>query len=35
LSTIGLTGFWSMAVFLLILTLGFLYEWTKGALEWD
>lgn len=28
-------GFWSMLVFLLILTLGFIYEWTKGALDWD
>ena len=35
LSTIGFTGFWSMAVFLLLLTLGFLYEWKKGALEWE
>jgi len=35
LSTIGFTGFWSMAIFLLLLTLGFLYEWKKGALEWE
>ena len=35
LSTIGFTGFWSMAIFLLVLTLGFLYEWKKGALEWE
>ena len=27
-------GFWSMAVFLLILTIGFIYEWKKGALNW-
>nr|YP_009040889.1 NADH dehydrogenase subunit 3 [Neopyropia fucicola]AIB08109.1 NADH dehydrogenase subunit 3 [Neopyropia fucicola] len=28
-------GFWSMIVFLAILTLGFIYEWKKGALEWE
>ncbi|MGI8724077.1 MAG: NADH-quinone oxidoreductase subunit A [Methyloceanibacter sp.] len=28
-------GFWSMMVFLGILTIGFIYEWRKGALEWD
>ena len=28
-------GFWSMVVFLLILTVGFVYEWKKGALEWE
>lgn len=32
---IGLFGFWSMVVFLAILTIGFIYEWKKGALEWD
>ena len=32
---IGLYGFWSMVVFLGILTIGFVYEWKKGALEWD
>ena len=32
---IGLYGFWSMMVFLSILTIGFIYEWKKGALEWD
>ena len=31
----GLFGFWSMIVFLGVLTVGFLYEWRKGALEWD
>jgi NADH:ubiquinone oxidoreductase subunit 3 (subunit A) len=30
-----LFGFWSMVVFLLILTIGFVYEWMKGALEWE
>ena len=35
LSEIGLYGFWSMMVFLAILTIGFIYEWKKGALEWD
>ncbi len=28
-------GFWSMIVFLGVLTVGFIYEWKKGALEWD
>jgi NADH-quinone oxidoreductase subunit A len=32
---IGAFGFWSMMVFLAILTVGFIYEWRKGALEWD
>jgi len=32
---IGLFGFWSMIVFLGVLTIGFAYEWKKGALEWD
>jgi NADH-quinone oxidoreductase subunit A len=32
---VGLFGFWSMMVFLAILTVGFIYEWRKGALEWD
>ena len=32
---IGLYGFWSMVIFLGILTIGFIYEWKKGALEWD
>ena len=32
---IGGLGFWSMMLFLLILTIGFLYEWKKGALEWE
>mgnify|MGYP001171397256 FL=1 len=31
---IGWLGFWSMMVFLLVLTVGFIYEWKKGALEW-
>lgn len=35
LSGIGLYGFWSMMVFLGILTIGFIYEWKKGALEWE
>ncbi len=34
-SGIGLYGFWSMLVFLAILTIGFIYEWKKGALEWE
>jgi NADH-quinone oxidoreductase subunit A len=28
-------GFWSMMFFLAILTIGFIYEWKKGALEWE
>ena len=32
---IGLFGFWSMMAFLAILTIGFAYEWKKGALEWE
>jgi NADH-quinone oxidoreductase subunit A len=35
LGKIGMFGFWSMMVFLGILTIGFIYEWRKGALEWD
>ncbi|MFP6713131.1 MAG: NADH-quinone oxidoreductase subunit A [Rhodospirillales bacterium] len=35
LGTIGVFGFWSMVVFLGILTIGFIYEWRKGALEWE
>jgi NADH-quinone oxidoreductase subunit A len=31
----GAFGFWSMIVFLGVLTVGFIYEWRKGALEWD
>ena len=30
-----LFGFWSMMVFLAILVVGFVYEWKKGALEWE
>lgn len=32
---IGLLGFWTMMAFLGVLTVGFIYEWKKGALEWD
>lgn len=32
---IGWFGFWSVMVFLGVLTIGFVYEWRKGALEWD
>jgi NADH-quinone oxidoreductase subunit A len=32
---VGEVGFWSMMVFLAVLTIGFIYEWKKGALEWD
>ncbi len=32
---VGAFGFWSMMAFLGVLTIGFIYEWKKGALEWD
>ena len=32
---LSMSGFWSMMVFLFILTIGFAYEWKKGALEWE
>ena len=35
LGKIGLFGFWSMMIFLTVLTIGFIYEWKKGALEWE
>ena len=34
-SDISMTAFWSMMVFLGVLTIGFAYEWKKGALEWE
>lgn len=34
LGKIGIFGFWSMMVFLILLTIGFIYEWKRGALEW-
>ena len=33
--SLGWFGFWSMILFLTVLTIGFVYEWKKGALEWD
>ena len=35
LGKIGMFGFWSMILFLSVLTVGFIYEWKKGALEWE
>ena len=35
LNKVDFFGFWTMFVFLIILTVGFIYEWMKGALEWD
>lgn len=35
LGDIGMYGFWSMVIFLGVLTIGFIYEWRKGALEWE
>jgi NADH-quinone oxidoreductase subunit A len=35
LTSTGAFAFWSMLVFLAVLTVGFIYEWKKGALEWE
>jgi NADH-quinone oxidoreductase subunit A len=35
LASVSSFGFWSMMIFLGVLTVGFIYEWRKGALEWD
>ena len=35
INEIGLAGFLAMMLFLAILTVGFVYEWMKGALEWE
>ena len=35
LGEIGGFGFWSMMIFLGVLTVGFIYEWNKGALDWE
>ena len=35
LGEIGAFGYWSMMLFITILTIGFVYEWKKGALEWE
>ena len=35
LGSIGDLGFWSMMIFLFVLSVGFIYEWKKGALDWD
>ena len=35
LGDLGLFGFWSMMLFLSVLTVGFIYEWRKGALDWE
>lgn len=35
LQHIGWFGFWTMMIFLIILIVGFIYEWKKGALEWE
>ena len=32
---VGMFGFWSMIIFLSVLTIGFIYEWRKGALDWE
>jgi len=33
--TLGLVGFWTVMAFLAVLTVGFVYEWKKGALDWE
>jgi NADH-quinone oxidoreductase subunit A len=35
LTNLNIIGFISMVIFLIILTIGFVYEWLKGALDWD
>jgi NADH-quinone oxidoreductase subunit A len=35
LEELGMFGFWAMVIFLGILVVGFIYEWKKGALEWE
>jgi NADH-quinone oxidoreductase subunit A len=35
LKDVGLVGFWSVMIFLGLLTVGFAYEWKKGALDWE
>src|SRR3990170_9982 len=35
LGAIGMAGFWAMMMFLGVLVVGFIYEWRKGALEWE
>ena len=35
LDSIGMAGFWAMMIFLGVLVVGFIYEWRKGALEWE
>jgi NADH:ubiquinone oxidoreductase subunit 3 (subunit A) len=35
LNSVPVFAFWSMTAFLIILTVGFIYEWHKGALEWE
>ena len=35
LKEIGIVGFWAMMIFLAILVVGFVYEWKKGALDWE
>ena len=35
LREVGMVGFWAMMLFLGVLVIGFIYEWRKGALEWE
>lgn len=35
LRDVGMAGFWAMMIFLAVLVVGFIYEWRKGALEWE
>jgi len=34
-NSLGIEGFWSMMLFLFLLTIGFIYEWNRGALDWS
>jgi NADH-quinone oxidoreductase subunit A len=34
IGSLGILGFWTMIIFLVILTIGFIYEWGRGALSW-
>jgi NADH-quinone oxidoreductase subunit A len=34
-SSLGIVGFWTVMLFLLVLAVGFIYEWKKGALNWE
>jgi NADH:ubiquinone oxidoreductase subunit 3 (subunit A) len=35
ISDLSSFGYWTMYIFLFVLTIGLIYEWTKGGLEWE